>query len=133
LGSWVTGGNSNFDYRISKQFSKSKRLRNAKSNHTIRANLKFGCSDLFRASTFGFRAYIPAYMKVLQLVGLVSCGLLFVACETTQTAGQGNQEQKRLAALQEERAQPQPDESEQNLQNAQADLINRGTNPAVRY
>ncbi len=72
-------------------------------------------------------------MKQLQFVGLIASMTLFAGCETTQTAGQGNQEQKRIAALQEQRAQQQSDESEQNLQNAQADIQNRGTNPGIRY
>jgi len=72
-------------------------------------------------------------MKQFQLVGLIACVALFVGCENYQ-AGQGNQEQKRLAALQQQRSQQQgTDESEQNLQNAQADILNRGTNPTVRY
>jgi hypothetical protein len=71
-------------------------------------------------------------MKQFQLVGLIAGVALFVGCENYQT-GQGNQEQKRLAALQQQRSQQGTDESEQNLQNAQADLLNRGTNPTVRY
>jgi len=74
-------------------------------------------------------------MKHLQLVSLIACAAIFVSCETTQeeTAGQGNQEKKRLAALQQQAAQPQPDESDRNLWNAQVDNLNRGTNPAIRY
>ena len=60
-------------------------------------------------------------MKQFQLVGLIACVALFVGCENYQ-AGQGNQEQKRLAALQQQRSQQGTDESEQNLQNAQAGL-----------
>lgn len=71
-------------------------------------------------------------MKALQFISLLICAGIFASCETTtQTTGTGNQEQKRLAALQQQ--QPQSDESEQNLQNAQADVINRGTNPGIRY
>jgi hypothetical protein len=73
-------------------------------------------------------------MKPIRVVGVVVLGLFFAGCETTnQTAGQGNQERKRLAALQEARQQPQPDESDQNLWNAQRDRLNTGTNPAIRY
>ena len=72
-------------------------------------------------------------MRELQLVSVIASMAMFVSCESTQTAGQGNQEQKRRVVLQQQQAQPQPDESEQNLQNAQADIINRGTNPAIRY
>ena len=44
-------------------------------------------------------------MKALQLMGLIACVALFNGCETTQTAGMGNQEQKRLAAIQQEQAE----------------------------
>lgn len=59
------------------------------------------------------------------------CAALMISCETTQTAGQGNQEKKRLAALQQQQAQV--DESEQNLWNAQHDRLVTGTNPALLY
>lgn len=72
-------------------------------------------------------------MKEFHLIGLIACAAVLIGCETTKTAGQGNQEQKRLAALQAERAQPQPDESDRNLWNAQVDNLNRGTNPSIRY
>ena len=74
-------------------------------------------------------------MKHLQLISLLACAAIFASCETTPTgtAGQGNQERKRLAALQAEAAQPQPDESDKNLWNAQVDNLNRGSNPAIRY
>ena len=70
-------------------------------------------------------------MKLLQLIGLIVCAASFVSCETTRIAGQGNQERKRLAALQEQ--QQQVDESDQNLWNAQHDRLVTGTNPALRY
>ena len=72
-------------------------------------------------------------MKHLQCVGLIASLALIAACETTQTAGAGNQERKRLAALQQQQQQAQPDESEQNLSNAQRDIMNRDSNPAIRY
>jgi hypothetical protein len=72
-------------------------------------------------------------MKLLQLVGLIAGAAIFVSCESTKTGGMGNQERKRLAALQEAQSQPQPDESDRNLWNAQVDRLNRGTNPAIRY
>ena len=72
-------------------------------------------------------------MKALQVIGLLVCAGILVSCETYEAGGQGNQEQKRLAAVQEQRTQPQMDQSEQNLQNAQADLLNRGTNPSISY
>ena len=67
------------------------------------------------------------------LVSLIAGAAILTGCETTKTAGQGNQERKRLAALQAEAAQPQPDESDRNLWNAQVDNLNRGTNPSIRY
>jgi len=73
-------------------------------------------------------------MKQLQLIGLIVCGAILVGCETTQTAGMGNQEQKRMAALQRQQAEDaQMDESERNLWNAQQDRLYTGTNPAVSY
>ena len=74
-------------------------------------------------------------MKQLQLVALLAAMAVGFGCETTnQTAGVGNQEQKRLAQLQRQQQElAQYDESDQNLWNAQVDLLNRGTNPAVKY
>jgi hypothetical protein len=73
-------------------------------------------------------------MKPLQLVGLIASAALFVSCETTQTTGMGNQERKRLAAIQQEEQQAaQVDESDRNLWNAHQDLLYTGTNPAVPY
>ncbi len=71
-------------------------------------------------------------MKHLQLISLIGCASLFVSCETTQTAGQGNQEQKRLGAIQQEQQEAaQTDEAEGNLWSAQQDRINRQSNPTV--
>jgi hypothetical protein len=65
-------------------------------------------------------------MKYLQLIGLIACAASLVGCETTQTAGQGNAEEKRLAALEQRRqTESQMDESEKNLWNAQRDVLNR--------
>ena len=73
-------------------------------------------------------------MKPIQLVGLILCAGFLVGCETTQTTGMGNQEQKRLAQIQREQAEgTQTDESDRNLWNAQQDRLNTGTNPAVPY
>ena len=73
-------------------------------------------------------------MKHLQFIGLIVCAALLISCESTQTAGQGNQEAKRLAALQQqEQESAQMDEADQNLSNAQKDRLNRDSNPAVRY
>jgi hypothetical protein len=74
-------------------------------------------------------------MKQLQLVALTAAGALVIGCETTnQTTGMGNQEQKRLAQIQRQQQEvAQYDESEINLWNAQVDVLNRGTNPAIKY
>ena len=74
-------------------------------------------------------------MKQLQLVALVAFGAFLIACETTnENAGVGNQERKRLAQIQRQQEEAaQYDESERNLWNAQVDVVNRGTNPAIRY
>jgi hypothetical protein len=73
-------------------------------------------------------------MKHLQLIGLIVCGAILIGCETTQTTGMGNQEQKRLAAIQQQQQEAaQMDESDRNLWNAHQDLLYTGTNPAVPY
>ena len=73
-------------------------------------------------------------MKIFQLIGLIAGAAILVSCETTQTTGMGNQEQKRLAAIQQEQQEAaQMDESDRNLWNAQQDRLNTGTNPAVPY
>jgi hypothetical protein len=73
-------------------------------------------------------------MKHLQLIGLIVCGAILIGCETIQTTGMGNQEQKRLAAIQQQQQEDaQMDESDRNLWNAHQDLLYTGTNPAVPY
>ena len=68
-------------------------------------------------------------MKQLQLVSLIAGAAILVSCETTQTTGMGNQEQKRLAAIQQQQQEDaQMDESDRNQ-----DLLYTGTNPAVPY
>ena len=73
-------------------------------------------------------------MKHLQLIGLLGWMALLIGCETTETTGMGNQEQKRLAAIQRQQQEDaQMDESDRNLWNAHQDLLYTGTNPAVPY
>ncbi len=76
-------------------------------------------------------------MKHLQFIALIACAAFFVSCETTDMAGNpsggANQESKRLAAVQQQRQQPPPDEAQQNLWNAQQDILNRDGNPVRRY
>jgi hypothetical protein len=73
-------------------------------------------------------------MKQLQLVGLIAYAAILASCETTQSTGMGNQEQKRLAAIQRQQQEnAQYDESDVNLWNAHQDFLNTGTNPAIPY
>lgn len=69
-------------------------------------------------------------MKHLRLVSFMILAAVVVSCESTQTAGQGNQEAKRRAALAQAHQNEQPDEAQRNLWNSQQDRINRdGNNP----
>ncbi|MEY2556344.1 MAG: hypothetical protein QOF93_1488 [Verrucomicrobiota bacterium] len=73
-------------------------------------------------------------MKPLQLVSVIACVAILIGCETTQTTGMGNQEQKRLAAIQKEQQEAaQMDEADRNLWNAHQDQLYTGTNPAIPY
>jgi hypothetical protein len=88
----------------------------------------------FFAKTAAPKTLYISDMKHLQLIGLIVCGALLISCETTQTAGMGNQERKRLAAIQQQQQEDaQMDESDRNLWNAHQDLLYTGTNPAVLY
>ena len=72
-------------------------------------------------------------MKLVQLIGLIVCAIFFASCQTTQTAGRGNAEAKRLAALrQRQQEERQMDEAQKNLWNAQQDILNRDGNPIGR-
>jgi len=72
-------------------------------------------------------------MKQLQVIGLLASVALFISCETLQTTGTGNQEQKRLAAIRQQQEDAQMDEADRNLWNAHQDSLNTGTNPAIPY
>ena len=73
-------------------------------------------------------------MKQLQLVALIGCAMFLVSCETTQPTGMGNQEQKRLAAIQKEQQEgAEMDEGDRNLWNAHQDQLNTGSNPAIPF
>ena len=73
-------------------------------------------------------------MKPLQLVGLIACAACLVSCETTQPTGMGNQEQKRLAQIQQQQQEDaQIDEGDRNLWNAHQDQLNTGSNPAIPF
>lgn len=68
-------------------------------------------------------------MKHARLLTLAFVLAGIVGCETTETAGRGNQEAKRLAALQRQQEHEQPDEARQNLWSAQENNLNRDGNP----
>jgi hypothetical protein len=70
-------------------------------------------------------------MKHLQIIGLIACVALFASCESTDTAGRGNQESKRRAAQQQQRQEQ--DEAQQNLWSAQRNILSRDGNPARGY
>jgi outer membrane murein-binding lipoprotein Lpp len=73
-------------------------------------------------------------MKYFQLAAALLAIAMLMGCESTQTTDMGNQEQKRLAALQRQQAEDaQMDESDRNLWNAQVDTLYRGTNPAIKF
>ncbi len=72
-------------------------------------------------------------MTHLQLIGLLGWMSILIGCETPQTTGMGNQEQKRLAAIRQQQEDAQMDEADRNLWNAHQDLLNTGTNPAIPY
>jgi len=73
-------------------------------------------------------------MKHLELIAVMICATAFASCESTDTAGRGTQESKRLAAVQQQRQrQAQTDEAQQNLWSAQANILNQDGNPARRY
>jgi hypothetical protein len=73
-------------------------------------------------------------MKHFQLVALLGWTAFLISCETTQPTGIGNQEQKRLAAIQQQQQEAgQMDEADRNLWNAHQDQLNTGTNPAIPY
>ena len=79
--------------------------------------------------------YNQSDMRQLQLVALIAAAAFLFGCETTnQATGMGNQEQKRLAALERQQAEDvRMDDSERNLWNAHQDLLTTGTNSAIPY
>jgi hypothetical protein len=78
-------------------------------------------------------------MNRLQLLALAACvAPLLVSCESTDVgahrAASGNQEAKRIAALEQERQQAaEVDEAQRNLWNAQHDILTRDGNPNLRF
>jgi hypothetical protein len=64
---------------------------------------------------------------------VLGCAALLSACETTSTSGKGNQEAKRLAALEQQKRQAPLDESHTNLWRAQENLVDRDGNPMRNY
>jgi hypothetical protein len=70
---------------------------------------------------------------VHHLISLIGCVALFAACESTNTTGKGNQETKRLAALQRQaQRHSEMDEAHANLWSAQRVMLNTdgSVNPA---
>lgn len=77
-------------------------------------------------------------MKHIRFMTSVACVTAFVGCESTDMANgshpSGTQESKRLAALRQEQQQAaHQDEAQQNLWNAQGNLVNRDGNPNRSY
>jgi hypothetical protein len=73
-------------------------------------------------------------MKNLQFTGLIACAAFLAGCETTETTGRGNQEVKRLAAIQQqEQEAKETDEAQRNLWNAHHDVITMDGNAGIRH
>jgi hypothetical protein len=72
-------------------------------------------------------------MKWLQIVtAMIGLGLL-ASCETTNVSGRGNQEAKRLAAIERHREQAPLPEDQANLWSAHRNILDRDTNPLRAY
>ena len=71
-------------------------------------------------------------MKAISLAALISCAVLFAACETTDKTG-GSQEAKRQAAIERHRQQQPIDQSDANLWNAQQNVMNQDGNSTGPY
>lgn len=73
-------------------------------------------------------------MKNFRLIGTVLWAAALIGCETTNQAGVGNQEQKRLAQIQREQEEAaQYDQSDLNLWNSEQRRIVNQSNPAIKY
>jgi hypothetical protein len=74
-----------------------------------------------------FSRYILGYMKPLQLSGLLVCAAFFVSCAETETASNNNGTGRHAQSKRRMTEQPheQPDEVQQNLWNAQRNVMNR--------
>jgi hypothetical protein len=72
-------------------------------------------------------------MRILEGVGLLVAVLVIAGCETTNTSGKGNQEAKRLAAIERQKQQAPMDEGHTNLWRAQQDRLDRDGNPSREY
>jgi len=64
---------------------------------------------------------------------LLGCVALLSSCETTNTSGKGNQEAKRLAAIERQKQQAPMDEGHTNLWRAQQNRLDRDGNPSREY
>jgi len=72
-------------------------------------------------------------MRSVQILSVVLGFVFLVGCETTDVSGTGNQEAKRLAAIQQQRQKPPPEEAHANLWNAQENMLDRDSNPLRAY
>jgi len=70
-------------------------------------------------------------MKHLQFLTLILCAVWQIGCQSEE--GMGNQEAKRHAAIARQQQQTRGNESDQNLQSAQENILNRDNNPARKY
>jgi hypothetical protein len=96
--------------------------------------MELSAEELLISDERGLKRYNHLDMKQLQLVALVGIVALLLGCETTQSTGMGNQEQKRLAQIQRQQQEnAQYDESDINLWNAHQDVLVRGTNPMIPF
>jgi predicted small secreted protein len=72
-------------------------------------------------------------MKISSVIILLGCATFLAGCETTDSAGGGNQEAKRRAAIEQQKDQPPVDQAHANLWNAQENRLDRDSNPLRAY
>ena len=69
-------------------------------------------------------------MKHPEVIVLISCMAFLTSCESTDRAGQSKRAEKReMANRQAAQQQGRQDEAQQNLENAQRNVVNRDGNP----
>ena len=73
-------------------------------------------------------------MKAMAWLALIGCVFLLIGCETTNVAGPGgNQEAKRLAAIERQKQEAPTDEATANLWDAHEKMLDRDSNPLRAY